>query len=159
MENESTKAGGTELEDRRAELKRLLRDHGIRYLCEHPVAVREGSKTHIWYPDCHLSDYGLIIDCATQTEEDPRRREWKRKQAVYDANGVSALMLTQYDLRARNWPDYVLDLIEGMLVARVDSFLASRFLATDPTESCLMARNPLQSFDSQTQKIRSPRRE
>jgi hypothetical protein len=53
----------------------------------------------------------------------------ERKAAVYQENGLSALMLRPEDLKGR-WPERILDRIEGVLVDRLECWRDTRYRAS-----------------------------
>ena len=108
-----------------AQIARLLDRYRIDYLYEHPLAVVDGGKVRVWYPDFQLRGYGMVIEYCGRPD-DPRYREgMMRKEQVYHDNGVSALMLRPETFRG-NWPERVLGQIEGVLVDRLARFRGQR---------------------------------
>lgn len=109
-----------------AQVARLLGRYGIPYLYEHPVAVVDGGKTKIWYPDFQLAGYGVLIEYGGRTHDRDYMSGLLHKMRVYGENGLSVLMLPPESLRG-NWPRDVLDRVEGLLVERLSTFRASRY--------------------------------
>jgi hypothetical protein len=107
------------------QIARMFERYGIPFTYEQPVAVVDGEKTKIWYPDFHLRGQGVFLEYCGR-EHDPAYAEGvARKQCVYAANGVTALFVTPAEFRG-DWPTRILDRVEEMLVERLASFRAAR---------------------------------
>ena len=96
----------------------LLERSGIDYFYEHPLAVVDEGKVRIWYPDFQLPHYGMLIEYFGMIDDPAYATGVERKKAVYEANGLTALLLTPEAFRG-DWPSKILDRIEGVLVGRV----------------------------------------
>ncbi len=107
------------------QIARCLERFRIPYLYEHPLAVIDRGKTRIWYPDFQLRGYGVLIEYCGRDGDADYTAGMARKQAVYEDNGLTALMLTPDDLRG-NWPGRILGRIEGVLADRVRAFQGAR---------------------------------
>jgi hypothetical protein len=92
----------------------MLTRYRIPFLYEHPVAVIDRGMTRVWYPDYQLCGYGMLIEYCGRPEDPAYAAGMAKKEAVYRANGLTALMLTPEDLRG-DWPDRILGRIEGVL--------------------------------------------
>ena len=103
----------------------MLDRYGIPHLYEHPVAVVDDGKTRIWYPDFQLGGYGILVEYCGKPDDPAYSEGMTRKQAVYAANGLTALMFTP-DLFQGDWPTRMLDQIEGVLSDRLGSFRECR---------------------------------
>ena len=103
----------------------MLNRYGIPYLYEHPVAVVDQGKTRIWYPDFQLRGQGILIEYCGRPYDPAYAEGMARKDAVYAANGLTALMLTP-DLFRGDWPVRVLDQIENAQVERLRKLGTSR---------------------------------
>ena len=108
-----------------AQVGRLLNKVGVTYLYEHPVAVMDDGKVRIWYPDFQLPGYGILVEYCGVKDNAGYDAGMRKKQAVYESNGLTAVMLTPDDLRG-NWPGKVLGRIEGILQERVGKFREKR---------------------------------
>ena len=108
-----------------AQVARLLNRHRIPYLYEHPVAVLDQQRTRLWYPDFQLRDYGMLIEFCGRPDDPAYAAGMAKKQSVYRANGLTALMLTREDLRG-DWPNTVFSRVEGILADRLARFRQAR---------------------------------
>lgn len=113
-----------------AQIARLLNRYSIPYLYEHPVAVLDQGRARLWYPDFQLRDCGLLIEYCGRPDDPAYAAGMAKKQRVYHANGLTALMLTREDLRG-DWPNRVLGRVEGILAERLESFRQARYMETD----------------------------
>jgi len=107
------------------QIARLLDRYGIPYRYEPPVAVEDRGKVRLWYPDFRLSGHGLLIEYAGVQDDPAYETVLRKKQAVYEANGLTALVWRP-DLFRGDWPTRALDRIEEALTRRVDTFRAAR---------------------------------
>ncbi|MBP7936868.1 MAG: hypothetical protein KA354_19680 [Phycisphaerae bacterium] len=107
-----------------AQIARCLDRYRIPYLYEHPLAVVDRGKTRVWYPDFQLCRYGMLIEYCGRVGDPDYAAGMARKQTVYDENGLTALMLTQEDLRG-NWPGRILGRIDEVLEDRLTAFRAA----------------------------------
>jgi hypothetical protein len=103
------------------QVARLLDRFGISYLYEHPLAVVDRGKVRIWYPDFQLVGYGILIEYCGRTGDPAYTAGVRRKQAVYQANGLTGIMLTPEALRG-DWPGKILGRIEETLAERLYRF-------------------------------------
>ena len=103
------------------QIARLLERNRIRYFYEHPLAVIDGGKTRIWYPDFQLPDYGILIEYFGRENDPDYESGMRKKKAVYQANSLAALLLTPVAFKG-NWPAKILGQIEDLLAKRLDSF-------------------------------------
>ncbi|OQZ06785.1 MAG: hypothetical protein B6D36_03210 [Planctomycetes bacterium UTPLA1] len=99
----------------------MLDCHGIRYFHEHPLAVVDRGRPRIWYPDFQLPGYGLVIQYFGRVHDPSYAEGMIRKQAVYQENGVTALMYRP-DIFCGHWPDRILGDIEDVLAERMRTF-------------------------------------
>ncbi len=100
------------------QIARLLGRYGIPYRYEHPVAVLDRGLVRVWYPDIVLPEYGMLIEYCGRRNDPAYDAAVARKTAVYEENGLSALMLRPEDLKGR-WPERILDRIEQVLAERL----------------------------------------
>lgn len=96
----------------------LLERSGIDYFYEHPLAVVDEGKVRIWYPDFQLPHYGMLIEYFGMIDDPAYAAGTEKKKAVYEANGLTAMLLTPEAFRGE-WPSRILDQIEGVLIDRV----------------------------------------
>ena len=114
------------------QIARFLNRYRIPYLYEHPLAVVDQGKTKIWYPDFQLSGYGMLIEYCGRPDDPHYADGMAKKQRVYPANGLTALMVTP-DIFRGDWPTRLLGQIQDVLKHRLESFQNSnhpRHLAT-----------------------------
>ena len=78
----------------------------------------DDGKVRIWYPDFELPHYGMLIEYFGMSDDPAYAAGIERKKAVYEANGLTALLLTPEAFRG-DWPSRILDRIEGVLIDRV----------------------------------------
>ena len=78
----------------------------------------DDGKVRIWYPDFQLPHYGMLIEYFGRSDDPAYATGVERKKAVYEANGLTALLLTPEAFRG-DWPSRILDQIEGVLIDRV----------------------------------------
>lgn len=111
-----------------AQIGRMLTRYHVPFLYEHPVAVVDRGMTRVWYPDYQLCGYGMLIEYCGRAEDPAYAAAMARKETVYRANGLTALMLTPEDLHG-DWPNRILGRIEGVLDRRLTSFREARVKA------------------------------
>jgi len=111
------------------QIARCLDRHSIAYRYEHPLAVLDRGKVRIWYPDFQLPGYGVLIEYGGVNGDVDYAAALRRKQSVYEANGLTALVWTPEHFQG-DWPARLLDGIEGALVDRLYRFRAARCTAT-----------------------------
>ena len=107
------------------QVARLLDRVGVAYLYEHPLAVVDDGKVRIWYPDFQLPGYGILIEYFGMRDRPDYEAGIRKKQAVYERNGLKAVVLRPEGLSG-NWPERVLSEIEGILAERVRDFQEKR---------------------------------
>ena len=112
-----------------ARLADLFDRLGLAYRYEAPLAVIDRGKVRIWYPDFHLPDYSLLVEYCGVKGDPQYDASCQRKQSVYEANGLTALVWTP-ELFQGDWPTRLLDGIEGTLVERLNRFRAARCAGT-----------------------------
>lgn len=116
-----------------AQVARLFDRVGVKYLYEHPLAVVDDGKVRLWYPDFQLPGYGILIEyCGVKGNSD-YDAGMRKKQAVYERNGLIALILTHDDF-AGNWPERILGRIEKILAERLAEFRQRRGTSRAPRE-------------------------
>ena len=103
------------------QIARLLDRNGIPYFYEHPLAVVDDGKVRLWYCDFQLPSYGIIIEYFGRNNDSDYQAGLRKKQVVYQANGLDALLLTRESLRG-DWPDRILGQIKDILEARLNRF-------------------------------------
>jgi len=107
------------------QIARLLDRNSIPYLYEHPLAVVDQGKVKIWYPDFQLPGYGVLIEYFGRTNDADYGEGMQKKQAIYEGNGPTALLVTRQDLRG-DWPDVILHRIDAVLEGRLVEFRGKR---------------------------------
>ena len=107
------------------QIARLLERNNIDYFYEHPLAVIDGGKTRIWYPDFQLPHYGLLIEYFGMSDDPVYAAGMKKKQTVYEANDLTALLLTP-DVFRRDWPNEILSSIQEILTDRLTDLYMAR---------------------------------
>ena len=96
----------------------MLNRYEITYFYEHPLAVVDEGKTRIWYPDFQLRGLGILIEYFGMPDAPSYCSGLARKEAVYAANGISAITITPDQFRGE-WPTKILGRIESILKDRV----------------------------------------
>lgn len=107
------------------QIARMLERHGLPFEYEQPVAVLDDGKPRIWYPDFHLRDQGILIEYCGLTGDRDYSMGVQHKQAVYMANGLTALLLTP-DIFRGPWPDAILGYLEAVAAERLEAIRAAR---------------------------------
>jgi hypothetical protein len=107
------------------QVARLLDRVGVAYLYEHPLAVADEGKVRIWYPDFQLPGYGILIEYFGMKDRPDYEAGIRKKQAVYESNGLTALALRPESFSG-NWPERVLSEIERILEERMRDFREKR---------------------------------
>ena len=107
------------------QIARMFERYRVPFNYEQPVAVVDGRKTRVWYPDFYLCGQGIFLEYCGRNHDPTYAEGVARKQAVYAANGLTALFVTPNQL-AGNWPTRILDQIEVELADRLASFRAAR---------------------------------
>jgi hypothetical protein len=106
-------------------IARMLENSGIAYNYEHPLAVVDGGRVRIWYPDFYLPEYGMIIeyfDVNGDTSYDERKQH---KLEAYRQAGIEGVFLTNDSLKG-DWPTKLLSQIEDVLKGRIKRFYNRR---------------------------------
>jgi hypothetical protein len=103
------------------QIARLLDRNGIAFRYEHPLAVVDGGKVKIWYPDFYLPHYGLIAEYFGFNGDHGYDATAHHKIQVYTNEGIDGLFLTRDSLRG-DWPTKVLGDIENKLKTRLEIF-------------------------------------
>ena len=103
------------------QIARLFERNGIAYKYEHPLAVVDNGRTRIWYPDFHLSEYGMIIEYFGVNGKKDYDKQAKHKMQVYSENGIKGLFLTEASFRG-DWPGRIMGQIEDILRGRIERF-------------------------------------
>jgi len=103
----------------------MLNRHEIPYFYEHPLAVVDSGKTRVWYPDFQLRDLGILIEYFGMPDDPTYCSGMARKEAVYEANGISAISVTPDQFRGE-WPAKILGRIEEVLTDRLKRLDAAR---------------------------------
>lgn len=108
-----------------AQIARMLARHGLPFSYEQPIAVLDEGKTRIWYPDFQLRDQGIVIEYCGRTGDSAYSDGVAHKQAVYAANGLTALMITPEIFRG-SWTDVILGYLESIATERLEATRAAR---------------------------------
>ena len=118
-----SKTGGVEQVGSNGEkqIARMLKHYGVRYLYEHPVAVRDRGKVRVWYPDMWLPDYAIAIEYAGRTDDERYMEGIRHKKDVYDAAGIACIFVDS-GFFSRNWPAAIFNQIRRVLDDRVVKF-------------------------------------
>ncbi|MCB9852795.1 MAG: hypothetical protein H6819_06845 [Phycisphaerales bacterium] len=98
-----------------------LTRHSIPFDYEQPVAVVDNGQTRIWYPDFSLRGLGIYVEYCGRPNDPAYQQSIERKQRVYQANGMTTLMLSPGFLRG-DAPDRIRDEIRATLVERIATF-------------------------------------
>ena len=107
------------------QIARLLERNNIDYFYEHPLAVMDEGKTRIWYPDFQLPHYGMLIEYFGMSDDPVYAAGMKKKKTVYEANDLTALLLTP-DVFRRDWPNEILSSIQEILTDRLTDLYMAR---------------------------------
>lgn len=107
------------------QIARMLVRHGLPFSYEQPIAVVDSGKTRIWYPDFQLRDQGIVIEYCGRTGDPAYSDGVAHKQAVYAANGLTALMITP-DMFHGSWTDVILGYLESIAAERLEAIRAAR---------------------------------
>ncbi len=103
------------------QIARLLERNGIAYQYEYPMAVVDGGRTKIWYPDFRLPGYGLMIEYFGMNGDPSYDKRTDHKMKTYGRAGIEGLFLRSDDLKG-DWPNRIMGQIEGILRQRLDRF-------------------------------------
>lgn len=95
-----------------------MKERGIDFTYEKPVAVVDNGKTKLWHPDFHLNDYHILVEYLGMngSPKNARINEYKRK--VYEENKLDVIEIYPEHFE-RNWQDIIdrgiYDTLEGRL--------------------------------------------
>ena len=103
------------------QIARLLERNNIAFQYEYPLAVVDGGKTRIYYPDFRLPEYGVIIEYFGVNNDAGYDARTRHKLEVYKKMGIDGLFLTAKSFKG-DWPDRLIGRIEGILRSRLDEF-------------------------------------
>lgn len=101
------------------QIARCLGRHGIEYYYEYPLAIVEGGKVRIYYPDFTLPEYGLIVEYFGVSGDPDYDRRTRHKLEAYRSAGIDGVFLFP-DAFEGDWPSRILNKIEGTLVERLE---------------------------------------
>jgi len=101
------------------QIARILENSGIAYNYEHPLAVVDGGRVRIWYPDFYLPEYGMIIEYFGVNGDAAYDERTKHKIEVYRETGIEGLFLTRDSFKG-DWPAKIISQIEGILKGRLE---------------------------------------
>ena len=107
------------------QIARFLDRHRIAYQYEYPLALVDGGRVRLWYPDFQLPKYGLLIEYFGVVGESSYDERVRHKLAVYRAAGIEGIFLTPESFQGY-WPDRLLQQIEDHLETRLRDFHALR---------------------------------
>jgi len=102
-----------------------LKVGGIRFTYEKPVAVLDGGKTKIWYPDFYLDDYHLIVEYLGMTGNPECDRINGHKRSVYCENRYDVIEIYPSDFKA-DWQKTVDHRICSTLEGRLKDYISKR---------------------------------
>ncbi len=107
------------------QIARCLTHCHIPYFYEHPLAVLDEGKTRVWYPDFQLPGYGVLIEYCGVVGDEHYDRGTRKKEQVYQANGLDCLFWTPPDFKG-DWPERLRTGIEQVLADRLTRFRETR---------------------------------
>ena len=107
------------------QIARCLDKHSIAYQYEYPLALVDGGRVRLWYPDFQLPEYGLIIEYFGMVGSPGYDEQVRHKLAVYREAGIEGIFLTRESLRGY-WPDQLLQQIEDRLETKLAHFRSGR---------------------------------
>jgi hypothetical protein len=103
------------------QVARLLDRAGIPYRYEYPMAVLDGGKVRIWYPDFHLPEYGVVVECVGMRGDRRYNAQLEHKRRAYAEMGIPVIFVTPESFQGY-WPGKVMGAIERILGERLDVF-------------------------------------
>jgi len=103
------------------QIARMLRRYGVRYMYEHPVAVRDRGKVRVWYPDFWLPEYAIAIEYVGGISSDDYAAGIEHKREVYRDTGVACVFVGA-DALSGPWPATIMAQMERILVERLARF-------------------------------------
>ena len=103
--------------------------HGLDFTYERPVAVVDGDKTKIWYPDFYLNNHHIIIEYWGMNGNPQKAKLNDYKRRCYRANQYDLIEIYPEDFR-RNWEEKISRGIHDTLNRRVTDYVSK--LGYDP---------------------------
>lgn len=98
-----------------------LKDQGIRFTYERPVAVIDGEKTKIWYADFHLDDYHILLEYLGMNGNLRNSIVNDYKRRVYKENRYDLIEIYPEDFK-RNWQERIRSGIHDTLERRLKDY-------------------------------------
>lgn len=103
----------------------FLNRHQIGFHYEYPLALMDGDKLRIYYPDFTLPRHGLILEYFGMEGNPDYDIRSRHKLAAYRAAGIDGIYLNPESFRG-DWPTRLWGQIEGHLAGRLDKFREHR---------------------------------
>ena len=110
-----------------------LTHHGLDFTYERPVAVVDGDKTKIWYPDFYLNDHHIIIEYWGMNGNPQKAKLNDYKRHVYSENQYDLIEIYPEDF-IRNWETKISSGIHDTLDRRLRDYISqSRYDPKPPS--------------------------
>ena len=104
-----------------AQIGRLLDRYGIPFFYEQPLIVLDQGRHRRWRPDFTLPHQnGLVVEYAGMPDRPDYMAGIRHKEKVYTANAVPAMFLYPRDLQGPQWPERIIDRIDGAVEQACD---------------------------------------
>jgi hypothetical protein len=100
-----------------------LKERGLDFTYERPVAVVDDDKTKIWHPDFYLNDYHIIIEYFGMNGNAQNARLNDYKRHVYRANKYDLIEIYPEDFE-RNWRERISRGIYDTLEQRLMDYMS-----------------------------------
>jgi hypothetical protein len=103
-------------------IAQFLESSQIAFEYEKPLAILDGGKTRIWYPDFTLVDAGMIlVEYFGVNGSNDYDKGVQRKLEAYQANSLDVIAMFARDFD-RDWKGELLGKIYNILRRRMDLF-------------------------------------
>lgn len=91
------------------EIAKFLHEMNIDFEYEFPLAVVDGGRVKIWYPDFYLKEYQIVIEYfGMYNYNEGYRESTEHKKSVFKECGIQFLPIYQLN---KNWKEYTLKTI------------------------------------------------
>lgn len=99
----------------------FLDSKSMLYFYEFPLALIDGEKLRIWYPDFRLPEYQLIIEFLGMNNDKDYDKMTERKKRAFEENYIDAIFLTENMLN-EDWKTNLINDIEKTVKTRYEKF-------------------------------------
>ena len=108
------------------EIASYLKQQDIVFTYEKPIAVTDGGKTKIWYPDFHLDSYHILIEYLGLDRNPHYSRLNEHKRKVYRQNRIDVVEIYPDDFK-EDWQGIIDKGIYNTLENRLSNYVSKSY--------------------------------